>query len=153
MPTKRENRHHYRTPGWKAAAKIVRARAAGRCECDGLCGLKHKAPFAGRCSAPNRTKILRDPVDPSLWWSIETGYPCSLVDTGVEFFEVVLTVAHLDHDAGTNNHERMRHLCQLCHNRYDLPHRQANAKATRLAKVEAAALEAGQGALAFGGQR
>jgi hypothetical protein len=153
MPVKPENRHHYTTPEYKAAREVVRKRAGGRCECDGLCGLKHEQPFAGRCCAPNRTRVLRDPTEPSRWWSVETGYPCSLIDDGVEFVMVTLTTAHLDHDAGTNDPARMRHLCNLCHLRYDAAHHAETAKATRARKREAAAVEAGQKALALGGSR
>lgn len=48
---------------------------------------------------------------------------------------VVLTVAHLDHDKGTDE-SRMRSLCQSCHNRYDSPMRQQHASETRRRKRE-----------------
>ena len=46
--------------------------------------------------------------------------------------KIVLTVAHLDHDA--ENHEvsleRLKALCQKCHNNYDMPNRVKNRKKT-----------------------
>ncbi|NPV54540.1 MAG: HNH endonuclease [Firmicutes bacterium] len=41
---------------------------------------------------------------------------------------VVLTVAHLDHDPTNNDPENLRALCQLCHNRHDMPIRAWNRK-------------------------
>jgi hypothetical protein len=155
VPIKPENRHHYRTPEWKAAAKAVRDRSGSKCECNGECGLDHIGP-GGRCCAPNGATIMRD------WrrnvWELHMG--CSgclepLLDGKITCgaVRVVLTVAHLDHDAGTNNPDRMKHLCQLCHNRYDSPHRQANAAATRRAKEAALNAENGQADLPLGGSR
>jgi len=47
---------------------------------------------------------------------------------------VVLTVAHLDHQPENCADENLRALCQRCHNRYDQPHRQQNARQTRRAQ-------------------
>jgi 5-methylcytosine-specific restriction endonuclease McrA len=44
---------------------------------------------------------------------------------------VVLTIAHLDHDITVNDPERLRALCQRCHNQYDAPYRTANRRRTR----------------------
>lgn len=49
---------------------------------------------------------------------------------------VVLTIAHLDHDLSRNDDANLRALCQRCHNRYDIEHRQANAAVTRRRKRE-----------------
>jgi len=46
---------------------------------------------------------------------------------------VVLTVAHLDHTPENCADSNLRALCQRCHNRYDQPHRQRNARQTRRA--------------------
>ena len=45
--------------------------------------------------------------------------------------KVVLTVAHLDQQPENNDLSNLRHLCQRCHNLWDLPFRQANAQARR----------------------
>lgn len=48
--------------------------------------------------------------------------------------KVVLTIAHMDHDHTHADPERCRALCQRCHNQWDAPHRQANARLTRRRK-------------------
>ena len=42
--------------------------------------------------------------------------------------EVVLTVAHLDHDPTNNDDNNLAALCQRCHNRHDGPKRASNRK-------------------------
>ncbi len=44
--------------------------------------------------------------------------------------KIVLTVAHLDHDPENHNvnHDRLKALCQKCHNKYDAPNRAINRK-------------------------
>ena len=37
--------------------------------------------------------------------------------------QVVLTVAHLDHNPENNDFNNLRHWCQRCHNTYDAAHR------------------------------
>lgn len=58
---------------------------------------------------------------------IPDGYPLGV--TGKS--KVVLTVAHLDHQPENNDPANLRAMCQRCHNAYDAPHRQANARARR----------------------
>lgn len=41
---------------------------------------------------------------------------------------VVLTVAHLDHDATNNNMSNLRAWCQRCHNAYDAAYRANNRR-------------------------
>lgn len=71
-----------------------------RCECLGECGVQH-ATCSGRC-----WKIHR-----ATYWSLPEG---------VEK-RTILTVAHLDHDAGAGNHsdENLKAFCQGCHLRFD----------------------------------
>lgn len=73
-----------------------------RCECEGECG-NHKG---SRCYARHGWKIYRS-FNP------------------VKLVKVVLTLAHLDHDASTGNHDEsnLKALCQRCHLRYDGNHR------------------------------
>ena len=50
-------------------------------------------------------------------------------DTANEhFIIIVLTIAHLDHDPENHNvsMDRLRALCQKCHNKYDMPNRVKN---------------------------
>ena len=44
---------------------------------------------------------------------------------------VVLTVAHLDHDATCSNPDNLRAWCQRCHLTYDAQHHARNAARTR----------------------
>lgn len=48
--------------------------------------------------------------------------------------QVVLTIAHLDHDPTNNDFSNLRALCQRCHNRYDAKHRAANRSHTAALK-------------------
>ena len=58
---------------------------------------------------------------------------CWYCQEGHESVRIVLTIAHLDHDA--DNHDvcthRLKALCQRCHNHYDAPMRRARAFETR----------------------
>lgn len=45
--------------------------------------------------------------------------------------EIVLTIAHLDHQPENCDPDNLRAWCQRCHNRYDAPHRRRNAAARR----------------------
>lgn len=42
--------------------------------------------------------------------------------------KIVLTIAHLNHDAADNRDENLAALCQLHHNRYDIEFRKKNRK-------------------------
>jgi len=44
---------------------------------------------------------------------------------------VVLTIMHMDHDTAHNDASNLKAGCQRCHNKYDAPHRQANARESR----------------------
>jgi hypothetical protein len=110
VPIRPESRALY-PPNWKAISLDIRTnRAGGRCECTGHCGLDH----GGRCEARN-------------------GQPNPI--TGAN---VVLTVAHLNHDPRDCRPENLLSSCQLCHLRYDADHHRETAAATRRAAIEAA---------------
>lgn len=49
--------------------------------------------------------------------------------------KVVLTIAHMDWDETHADPKRCRALCQRCHNMWDSPSRQRNARKTRFRKV------------------
>lgn len=51
------------------------------------------------------------------------------------FVNVVLTVAHLDHQPENNNRANLVALCQKCHLNYDKDHHAQNAAKTRRAKL------------------
>lgn len=101
---------------WAEVSLFVRARAGGRCECDGECGVGH---------APRRC--------------IERNGHQAVYAKG----KVVLTVAHLWKGPCRPCHEKhekcglpshLKAMCQRCHLRYDLEHHQENARRTRAAK-------------------
>ena len=52
--------------------------------------------------------------------------------------QVILTIAHLDHDPTHNDPSNLAALCQRCHNRYDMKHRRANAEKTKQKNKETA---------------
>jgi len=95
-------RHLY-PAGWNRISTEIRERAGQRCECEGECGLHE----GRRCAELN-------------------GEPAKFANG-----RVVLTVAHLDHNPATTDPEKLRAMCQRCHNRYDVEHRKANAARTR----------------------
>ena len=45
--------------------------------------------------------------------------------------QIVLTIAHLNHNPQDNHPSNLRALCQRCHNRWDAPHRTRSRKANR----------------------
>lgn len=89
---------------WKEIVTKVLKRSGGRCECLGQCGLH---TTMGRC--------------------IELGGEEARYARG----RIVLTVAHLCHDASCDDIAHLRHMCQRCHNRYDVPFRRKNSRKTR----------------------
>lgn len=147
MPIKPENRHHYRTPEWKAARAAVMERAG---EVRGVDKIYREA-CCERCGAPNHTYVERRTTHTGrTWWrsqgSIGAYTDCDkpedrrelrLDQLSVVFVRIVLTVAHLDHDPTNNSLDNLRALCQRCHNRHDAPHRAANRAKTRAAKATA----------------
>ena len=118
-PISKENAARY-PKNWKGVRARIVERSRGRCECHGECGVDHDIQhqnFVGdetdcdpRCTEVHKTPAL--------------------------FFkgDVVLTVAHLDHKPENCDDDNLRAMCQRCHNRYDQPHRQANAAKTRAKK-------------------
>lgn len=110
------NRAKY-PPEWeRISARIRFERAAGRCECEGECGLHH----ARRCVEVH-------------------GEPARFAKG-----RIILTVAHLDHDASSAEESRLRAMCQRCHLRYDAAFHAINAAATRNRKRREAQRAAGQ---------
>ena len=108
MPIRPEMRALY-PKDWKQIVAAVAERSGGQCECLGECGIDHE----GRCPAINHEP---HPVTAS---------------------KVVLTTAHLDHDPSGRDLLRLRHMCQRCHNRYDMPMRRAGIKARAKEKMAA----------------
>jgi len=110
MPLTPEQKAAY-GPDWEAVSREIRDRSSGRCECAGECGWDpHVSVFhlvgivegcEYRCTARHG------------WPSPYTGSM------------VVLTTAHLDHNPGVNDRDRLKAMCQGCHLRYDANHRRS----------------------------
>ena len=106
MPIKPENKGRY-PKDWKRISAAIRDRAEGRCECAGECGLHRTTPGPRRC--------VERHGEPAKWAK----------------GNVVLTVAHLDHQPENCAPENLKAMCQRCHLRYDHQHHMKNAHATR----------------------
>lgn len=115
MPMKRSDY----PPDWPDIVKRIRARAGGRCECRGECGLHNRTGGPRRCEELDGQKAK---------WARG---------------QIVLTVAHLNHYPPDCRDENLRAFCQRCHLRYDAPLHRRNAATTRQRKQEVA----GQGRL------
>ena len=56
----------------------------------------------------------------------------SEVARGPKCVEVVLTIAHLDHNPTHNEDSNLRAYCQQCHNRHDAQHRAETRRAKKI---------------------
>ena len=110
MPIRASERARY-PRDWRAISVAIRARAEGRCECEGECGLHRDTPGPRRCEERNG--------EPAKWAK----------------GKIVLTVAHLDHTPENCDPSNLKAMCQRCHLRYDATHHARNSAATRRAKA------------------
>ena len=132
MPIKPENKDRY-PKDWKEISRRIREDRAGN-KCEG-------------CKIENHNIILRGEwnggpayQDMDGWiYNADTserigGSTLGDVDpTGNrQAIQIVLTVAHLDHNPENCEDENLKAWCQRCHNRYDQPHRAANRKKNKL---------------------
>lgn len=97
---------------WKEIVAKVRERSKDQCECAGECGLHKTTGGPRRCEE----RHLR----PAKW---ARG-------------RVVLTTAHLCQDSKCDLLDHLKHMCNRCHLRYDLPQHIANSAETRRLKRE-----------------
>ena len=116
MPIAPENRARYlggspTSKEWRQLSDYIRFdadEANGRCECRGECGhdhvFDHWSEGRQRCFARHNGE---HPVTGS---------------------NVVLTVAHLDHDPANNERSNLRAMCQRCHLAYDHEHHAATRR-------------------------
>lgn len=136
MPISPENRVLY-PANWREISQRIRARAGGRCECTGECGLHQPK------ETPCHECLLEGPSFECKHCGgtgrILSGLRrCSEMDGARASFaegRIILTVAHLNHDPRDSRPENLLAMCQRCHNRLDVPHRRKNAAATRRAKL------------------
>lgn len=136
MPIKPENKARY-PDNWKEVRKEILARAGSACE---------------KCGAPNRALIARGAgKDEGTYMMLDGAVHCAEtgkklgVAKGSEYerskvIEVVLTIAHLDHQPENCDPENLRAWCQRCHLRYDKEHHAESARATRKSRLAMADL-------------
>lgn len=130
MPIRPENKARY-PADWPRLSREIRESVGWRCEW---------------CAAPD-WRIAPEGVwrfDNGYFERVDGGYRWHADDalTQVDDLEpeptgrnvrIILTVAHLDHQPENCGRSNLRALCQQCHNRYDLPHRQKTKAGTRAA--------------------
>jgi len=127
LPIRKEWRHWYRGPEWKAARERVLARAHHQCE---------------RCRKPlawifTYTWQTRDPhfggrkhyhmiwiKEGSKVWRNQFGNPCSprLAQGLPRKIRVRLTIAHADNNPANREDLNLRCWCTWCHLHHDQPH-------------------------------
>lgn len=116
----------------------------------------HKCEF---CGVPDRVWIIRNKRNPAEYHICrddDTQYKDMYINPDDYGYsnpvQVILTVAHLDHNPGNNERANLRALCQRCHNVHDAPNRAKNARMTRIKKKQRRRAASGQLALIGGGE-
>jgi 5-methylcytosine-specific restriction endonuclease McrA len=137
MPIKPENKARY-PANWKQIRAQVLERAQHKCE---QCGVANRARIV-RGTGPDADTYMTHDAEV---YDADTGeylglrrmsdYHCNGNVT-----DIVLTIAHLDHQPENCVLENLRAWCQRCHLRYDARHHAANAAATRRARKAIAEL-------------
>lgn len=90
------------------------------------------------CGAPNYALIYRPNKGKPEWFHAPEGHQAdSMALDGVKFTKIVLTIAHLDHDACNHDvkPDRLKALCQRCHLLYDKEIHKNNRKYGRKHKT------------------
>jgi hypothetical protein len=131
MPIRRELRHLYTGPAWRAIRERILERAKNCCE---------------QCGAPDRVSVLRvrgawrNPATRT--WrdkdAIVQDWDPMFEQVSPRTVVIVLTIAHLDNNPYHNADDNLAALCQWCHLHHDVALHQANARATRQARKDAA---------------
>lgn len=122
MPIRPSKRERY-PKDWRAISARIRERDGNKCKW---------------CDAPNGASIVRLVADPSRWRlaaDVAWMYPDDPNRARYQApIQVVLTVAHLNHQPEDCRDENLAALCQRCHLQYDRKHHMTNAAATRRSK-------------------
>ena len=102
-------------PKWSLISRLIRfKRAENKCE---------------QCGAPNRRLIYRPNKGKADWLLAPPGSEAdAMLLDGVKFTEIVLTVAHMDHDKTNNRFSNLKALCQRCHLNHDRGQHMDNRK-------------------------
>lgn len=125
MPIRPENKGRY-PKDWKQIRARILQRARNRCERCGL--LNHLwgyrdafGAFHGLTKAPLADAGFRRPP-----------FDVACNDGRVlRVIEIILTVAHLNHEPEDCRDENLQALCQRCHNRHDVASRRAGIRERR----------------------
>lgn len=109
-------------PDWKEIRDRILLRAKNKCE---FCGLKNRT----RVYKSNREYVY-DGDQLHYNSLISMGYSIQKALRELNLTEIVLTIAHLDHDKLNHDvkDDRLAALCQKCHLQYDLPRHINNRK-------------------------
>jgi 5-methylcytosine-specific restriction endonuclease McrA len=129
MPIKPENAKRY-PANWKHIRFQVLQRAGLRCE---NCGV-HNHDIGWRDDGGNFHIVVRG-TDAEGSAKDYAGHA-----TGRRVFQIVLTVAHLDHVPENCDLDNLRAWCQKCHLTYDAKHHAQNAHHTRKSRKAMAEL-------------
>ena len=122
MPIRPENLHRYPTD-WKHIRAHIIARARNRCE---KCGLKN-GTIGGRTSDGVFLPAIPDQHMYGLRWPKPgtTAYCAGAAGNmheRLKIIQIVLTIAHLDHQPENCADDNLLALCQRCHLTYDAKH-------------------------------
>ena len=112
MPIKPENKKLY-PKNWKEIRQKILERSENRCA---FCGvLNHSIGYRNKDGEFIECE----------------GMAAEAADLdGEHLIQIILTIAHLDHNPTNNNPENLRALCQKCHNNYDKEHRKETRRKT-----------------------
>ena len=130
---------------WQRISERRRRLSGGRCECRGECGHSHGLAF-DHCDEDIHDCNGCDGTGHGDCGAVMRAARCEARHAEphpVTGSQVVLTVAHLDHDTSHNDDDNLRAMCQRCHLAYDAELHQRNARATRRRRRALADLFAG----------
>lgn len=114
MPIRPENKERY-PANWNEISKRIRfERARNRCECTGECGDDHT----------NESYNIEYGRKPNPRCSAFNYSPHPITGSNV-----ILTVAHLNHEIEDCSDKNLKAMCQRCHNKMDAPMRRKGIKA------------------------
>lgn len=137
MPIKKENLAKYPPPReWAAIRDRILERAGNRCE---KCGVSGRA-IGYREKDGSFVQLAASREDVGMEVEVAS------LD-GHKVVEIVLTIAHLDHDPTNSDESNLRAWCQRDHLCYDAELHAENAARTRSEKKRTAATVAGQAVL------
>lgn len=130
MPIRPENRARY-PANWREISAHIRQRDGQRCK---LCGVVNHS-WGWRDASGEFHRVPKGPIR-DCWPRDErfTRKPPFTINSDkgqLRIIEIVLTVAHLDHQPENCADDNLAAMCQRCHLRYDQAHHAQTAYLTR----------------------